>query len=195
MRTAAAALAAVLAAPVHAHGFAPGANPWSQILSGALLPLSDPALLLALLPLGLTLGLWRRDGLQRLWPAFAAGLGAGLLAAPFAGLSIAFTAVLTGLVVALLGVAGLSWPNWLMAAATAATGLVAAMAAFSGHAAGSIPATAALGILGGAALAVGLPFALVTASRDLTPWLTIGWRVAASWLAATALLLAALRFA
>jgi hypothetical protein len=197
VRRAAAALAAVLPAPALAHGFVPGADPWSQILGGALIPLSDPALLLALLPLGLTLGLWRRDAIARLWPAFAAGLGAGLLAAPLAGLSIAFVAVLTGLATALLGVAGLSWPNWLMTAATGATGLVAAMVAFSGHAAGSIPATGALGILGGAAVAVALPFLLVTASRDIitAPWLGIGWRIAASWLAATAILLAALRFA
>jgi hypothetical protein len=197
VRRAAAALAAVLPAPALAHAFVPGIDPWSQILAGARVPVSDPALLLALLPLGLTLGLWRRDAIARLWPAFAAGLGAGLLAAPFAGLSIAFVAVLTGLATALLGVAGLSWPNWLMTAAAGATGLVASMAAFSGHAAGSIPATGALGILGGAALAVGLPFALVRASRELTaaPWLGIGWRIAASWLAATATLLVALRFA
>jgi hypothetical protein len=196
-RTAAVVLAAVLPAPALAHGFVPGGDPWSQILGGALIPWSDPALLLALLPLGLTLGLWRRDAVARLWPAFAAGIGAGLLSAPLAGLSISLAAVLTGLASAILGVAGLSWPNWLMTAAAAATGLVASMAAFSGHAAGSIPATGALGILGGMALAAGLPFALVSASRDLTaaPWLGIGWRIAASWLAATAILLAALRFA
>ena len=197
MRRAAAALPAACPAPALAHGFVPGADPWSQILGGALIPLSDPALLLALLPLGLTLGLWRRDAIARLWPAFAAGLGAGLLAAPSAGPAIAFVAVLTGLATALLGVAGLSWPKWLMVTVTGATGIVAAMAAFSGHAAGSIPATGALGILGGAALAVVIPFLLVTASRDIVtePWLGIGWRIAASWLAATAILLAALRFA
>ena len=195
--SAAAALVAACPAPALAHGFVPGADPWSQMLSGALVPFSDPALLLALLPLGVTLGLWRRDAIARLWPAFAAGAGAGILAAPIAGLSIAFVAVLTGLATALLGVVGLSWPNWLMTAATGATGLVAAMAAFSGHAAGSLPAPGALGILGGAAIAVGLPFAVVSASRELTaaPWLGIVWRIAASWLAATAILFAALRFA
>ena len=197
MRRAAAALPAACPAPALAHGFVPGADPWSQILGGALVPLSDPALLLALLPLGLTLGLWRRDAIARLWPAFAAGLGAGLLAAPSAGPAIAFVAVLTGLATALLGVAGLSWPKWLMATVTGATGIVVSMAAFSGHATGSIPATGALGILGGAALAVVIPFLVVTASRDIVtaPWLGIGWRIAASWLAATAILLAALRFA
>jgi hypothetical protein len=145
----------------------------------------------------LALGLWRTDGLPLLWPALAAGLGAGLLAAPLAGLSIAFAAILTGLATALMGAASLPWPTWLMVAVTASTGLVTAMGAFSGHAPGSIPATGALGILGGAALAVAVPFVLVAASRDLprAPWLKIGWRIVASWLAATALMLAALRFA
>jgi hypothetical protein len=197
VRLATAALAVVLPAPALAHGVVPGADPWSQILAGAVVPFAEPAILLALLPLGLALGLWRRDGLRRLWPALAAGLGAGVLASPHAGLSIAFAVILTGLATALMGTANLPWPGWLMAGVTAATGLVTAMAAFSGHAAGSLPATGAFGILAGIALAVAVPFALVTATRDLTaaPWLAIGWRIAASWLAATALLLAALRFA
>ena len=193
----AAVLGAAFPTPALAHGFVPGADPWSQILAGALVPLSDPALVLALLPLGLTLGLWRRDGLARLWPALAAGLGAGMIAAPLAGLSIAFAAVLAGLAAALMGVANLSWPTWLMAGATAAVGVVAAMAAFASHAPGTIPATGAIGILAGAALAVSVPFLAVAATHDATaaPWPIIGWRIAASWLAATALMVAALRFA
>jgi hypothetical protein len=49
-----ATLAAVALLPTvaAAHGFTPGADPWSQIMTGALVPLKDPALLLALLPSG-----------------------------------------------------------------------------------------------------------------------------------------------
>ena len=197
-RAAAAALAAAAGpSPAAAHVFDPGADLWGQILSAALVPPSDPALLLALLPLGLTLGIWRTDGLSRVWPALAVGLAAGAAAAPLAGLSIAFTAILTGLAVALLGAAALAWPTWLMAAVSAATGLVAGMTALEGHAPGALPVTIYLGILMGALVTVAAPFLLVSATRDLVPapWLTIGWRVAASWLAAIALMLAALRFA
>jgi hypothetical protein len=194
---AASVAAAILPTAAAAHSFAPGADPWSQILAGALVPLSDPALLLALLPLGLTLGIWSTEGLRRLWPALAAGLVAGAAAAPLAGLSIAFTAILTGLATALMGAAALAWPFWLMAAVSTATGFVAGMTMLEGHAFGSLPMTFYLGMIGGALLAVAVPFALTATTRRLipAPWLTIGWRVAASWLAAIALMLAALRFA
>lgn len=196
-RTAAVLAAAALPASAAAHGVRPGADPWSQIVAGALVPISDPALLLALLPLGLTLGIWNADGLPRLWPALAAGLVAGAAAAPLAGLSIAFAAILMGLGTALMGAAALAWPFWLMAAVTAATGLVAGMAALEGHALGGVPITLYLGMIGGAFLAVAIPFALTAVSRTLipVPWISIGWRVASSWLAAIALMLAALRFA
>jgi hypothetical protein len=199
MRRAAAAGVAAAAgpSPAAAHVFDPGANPWAQILSAALVPASDPALLLALVPLGVTLGIWRTDGLPRVWPALATGLAAGAAAAPLAGLSIAFAAIVTGLVTALMGAAARAWPLWLMAGAAAATGLVGGMTALEGHAPGTVSATVYLGILIGALVTVAAPFALVSATRDLvrTPWLTIGWRVASSWLAAIALMLAALRFA
>ena len=196
-RRAAAFAAAALASPARAHSFDPGADPWGQIIGAALVPLSDPALLLVLLPLGVTLGIWRTDGLPRVWPALAGGLAAGAVAAPLAGLWIAFAAVLTGLASALLGAAARDWPLWFMAAAAAATGLVAGMAALEGHPAGGLPATIYLGILSGALLAVAAPFLIVATSRDVigAPWLTIGWRAVSSWLAAIALLVAALRFA
>jgi hypothetical protein len=198
IRHAAAILAAAtLPTATAAHAFAPGPDPWSQIIAGALVPLSDPALLLALLPLGLTLGIWSAEGLPRLWPALAAGLVTGAAAAPLASLSIAFTAILAGLATALMGAAALAWPFWLMAAVAAAVGLVAGMTMLEGHPFGSLPMTLYLGMIGGALLTVAIPFALVATTRTVVaaPWLTIGWRVASSWLAAIALMLAALRFA
>jgi hypothetical protein len=193
----AAALAAAIPTAAAAHGVTSGGDPWSQIIAGALVPLSDPALLLALLPLGLTLGIWSTEGLPRLWPALAAGLVTGAATAPLAGLSIAFALILAGLTTALMGAAALAWPFWLMAAVCTANGLVIGMAMLEGHAFGSLPMTLYLGLIGGALLTVAVPFALVATTRTLVtvPWLTIGWRVASSWLAAIALMLAALRFA
>lgn len=188
---------AILPTGAAAHAFDPGADPYRQIIEGAFAALSDPVLLFALLPLGLALGLWRSDGLAQLWPALAAGLVAGAAAAPLAGPAIVPAAHLAGLAVALLGAAALRWPSWLMAAAAASTGLVSGMAALEGHAVQDLPAPAVLGLLGGALLLGTIPAGLVSATRDATaaPWVTLAWRIAASWLAAIALMLAALRLA
>jgi hypothetical protein len=198
MRRAAAGLAAAAGpSAAAAHDFAAFGDPWSQILAGALVPLSDPALLLALVPLGVALGLWREDGLPRLWPALAAGLAAGAAAAPLAGLSTAFAASLAGLATGLMGAAARAWPVWLMAAASVVTGLVAGMTALEGHSLATLPGTIHLGVLMGALVTVAAPFGLVSATRERVPppWPMIGWRVVASWLAAIALMLAALSFA
>ena len=187
----------ILPTDAAAHAFDAGADAYRQIIEGAFVPLADPVLLLALLPLGLALGIWRTDGLSRLWPALAVGLVAGAAAAPFAGVSVAPAAILAGLALALMGAAALRWPVWLMATAATATGLVSGMAAFEGHAFGEIPAPVALGTLAGALLVAVVAAGLVSFTRDATaaPWVTLAWRIAASWLAAIALMLAALRLA
>lgn len=197
MRRGLAALAILLPVGAHAHAFDTGAGAFAQVVEGAGVPLRDPALLLALLPLGLTLGIWRTDGLPRIWPALVAGLVAGAAAAPLAGIGIAFAAILTGLAVALLGVLARDWPVWLMAAAAAGVGLVAGMTALEGHAFGGLPVAIYAGVLGGALLVVAVPSGLVSFTRTEFPawWITLGWRIAASWTGAVALMLAALRFA
>lgn len=200
MRQASAIAVAVAAAGpsgAAAHAFDPDADAYSQIMEGALVPVSDPVLLLALLPLGLTLGIWAADGPLRIWPALAAGLVGGALAAPLAGLWIAHAAILMGLAVSLMGAAARRWPLWLMVAVAAATGTVSGMAVLEGHAFGSLPAPIYLGVVFGALLVVLVPAGAVSFTRDSVgaPWVTIAWRIAASWLAAIAMMLAALRFA
>jgi hypothetical protein len=199
MRPRAAVAGAVALGPsgASAHAIGPGSDPWSEVLLGAHLPASDPVLLLALLPLGLALGLWRTDGFQRVWPALAAGLVAGAVFAPFAGHAIVLAAILAGLVLALMGMASLRWPGWLVATASLGTGVVAGMAALQGHLSGALPVTVSLGVVLGGLVTVGVPNLLVTSTRERirTPWVDIGWRIAASWIAAVALMLAALRVA
>ena len=194
----AAALAAVVAAgEADAHAFDTGADVYSQVIEGMGVPLQDPAILLALLPLGIALGIWRIDGVPRVWPALVAGLVAGAAAAPLAGPSIGFAAILAGLAVAIMGVAALAWPFWLMAAVSAGVSGLAAMAALEGHAPGSLPAPIYLGVILGSLLVTVVPAGLVSFTREEVrqAWVTIGWRVAASWIGAITLMLAALRFA
>lgn len=198
MRRVAAGGAGLLAAgPANAHAFDTGADTYAQVLEGMGVPLSDPVILLALLPLGIALGIWRVDGVPQVWPALVAGLVAGAAAAPLAGLWIAFAAILAGLVAAVMGVAAFAWPFWVMAAVSAGVGLVAAMAALEGHALGSLPLSIYLGVILGALLVAVVPAGLVSFTREEVrrTWVTIGWRVVASWIGAVTMMLAALRFA
>ncbi len=196
-RLAPAGLALLAADPALAHAFDTGADGFSQFIEGAGVPLSDPAIFLALLPLGITLGIWRVDGVARIWPAFLFGLVAGVMVAPLAGISIAFAAILTGLAVSVMGVAALRWPFWLMAAVSTVVPVVAVMTSLEGHAPGTLPLPVYLGVLVGATLAVFVPSGVVAFTREAVDraWVTIGWRVAASWIGAITMMLAALRFA
>ena len=177
-----------------AHAFDSGADAWGQMLGAGLVPLSDPVLLLGLLPLGLMLGLWQIDGLAQVWPALVAGLVAGAASAPLAGPSISVLAILAGLATALMGAASLSWPFPTVAVAAAGTGLLAGMAMLDGHGPGTVPVPVYLGLLLGALVTVSLSFVLASWTRALVPgpWGRLVGRVASSWLAAIALMLVAL---
>jgi hypothetical protein len=71
------------------------------------------------------------------------------------------------------------------------------MTAFEGHAFGSLPVTIYLGVFLGGMLVTVVPAGLVSFTREeiRRAWVTIGWRVAASWIGAITMMLAALRFA
>ena len=197
MRRIAAAVTAVFSAePALAHAFNAGADGFAQFVEGASVPLVDPAIFLALLPLGITLGIWRVDGVARVWPAFLAGIVAGLVIAPMAGIWIAFVAILTGFVVAVMGVAALVWPVWLMTAVSAVVPVVAMMTALEGHPHGSLPLPVYFGVMVGVTLVAVVPSGLVAFTREANDkaWVTSGWRVAASWVGAITMMLAALRF-
>ncbi len=167
----------------------------AALAGGFLNPLTMPAHLLALLALGLLIG--RQDGGSRLvaLAAFALALAAGLSAiasavgqTPASDVLLCVTA-LSGLLVALALVLPMVLCIALAVIAGAAIGFdsppqVIAMA----------DATLALtGTWLGACLALG--FVAVCASLLTRDWQRIGTRILGSWIAASAILVLALRFA
>ena len=167
----------------------------SGLVGGLLHPLTVPAHGLALLALGLLAGRQRAVDRYVSMAAFAAGLIAGLAAIASAvgptaaDVVVLVAAALAGLLVALARPLPLTAAAPLMAMSGIALGLDSPPEAIS--------ITVATGMLIGTGLGASLAFALVAtcASRLMAAWQKIGMRIVGSWIAASALLVLALRFA
>jgi hydrogenase/urease accessory protein HupE len=164
----------------------------SGLLGGLLHPLSVPAHVLALLGIGLLIG-QQRERLV-LFAAFGAGLAAGLIA-----LTLAFATTSAGNVLlaattlsALLVVLGYPVPPLasvlLVAVAGIALGLDSPPAAIS--------LAVAVAMLIGTGICASLAVAIVAVGTSWLgrPWQQIGVRILGSWIAASAILVLALRF-
>ena len=176
-----------------AHAFTSGANLYAQFVEGASVPLVTPAILLALVPLGLLIGLTGRVGMARAWPGVLAGLMLGWGVAPWAGPGVVLAAVGVG---AVLGALGALLPEQGPPVPALLAGLavtVATAVALEGHARFELPGLILAGVAFGVHLVVVLPAALVsgTAGRWPQAWVRIGWRVLASWAGAVGLIYAA----
>lgn len=187
--------AATLAAgQARAHAFQAGAESYAAFVEGAYVPLNDPMILMPLLATGLAIGIWRREGMLTLWPALLAGLVAGLFLAPLVGPGFRLAGMILAVPMAVLGVAARAWPAALMQGLVALVGLTSGLIALEGHGWGSLPWMISAGVLFGANMVAVVPAGMVAASRDriTNSWLMIGWRVAASWVGATAVLVGTL---
>lgn len=176
-----------------AHSFAAGADIYDAFVAGAAVMLAAPATLLPLMALGLLLSSWHSDGMVRAWPVFLAGQLAGIVLAPFVGLWITNALLIFGCIVAVL-VALLPRhvrPEVLALAAIGGAGSTAY--GLEGHALFELPVMIHLGIIFATNLIAAAAAALMRAATDRFPGqiMSIGWRVAASWLAAVQVLLLA----
>jgi hydrogenase/urease accessory protein HupE len=165
----------------------------SAFLGGLLHPLVIPAHLVALVALGLLIG--QQRAALFCWIAFAAGLTAGLTAIVSAiGETAAFDVLLVA--TALAGVlVVIARPLPMLLAITLAAVAGAALGLDSPPEAISIGAAVAM--LVGTGLGAVLVLALIAAAaRRLTRWWQrIGMRIVGSWIAASTVLVLALRFA
>lgn len=195
MKRAALLLAGGLGTRAEAHSFQAGSESYAAFVEGAAVPVNDPNVLICLVATGLALGVWRARGLLAVWPGFIAGVVAGIALAPLASAGIGLGALGLGLAAAVAGVAAMRWPLALMFALSTGAGALAAMTCLQGHGWGALPVSLYAGVLFGAHLALVLPAGLVETSRRWgdRAWVGIGWRVAASWVGAVAMMLAALR--
>ena len=189
-RLAAALTLAALPGAADAHAFTSGANLYAQFVEGAGVVLATPAILLALVPLGLLIGLNGRAGMAGAWPGMLAGLVLGWIVAPSVGPGVVPAAVGVG---AVLGVFGALVPDLRAPVPAALAALAVAVAvgvALEGHARFELPVLILAGIAFGVHLVVVLPAALVSGSAERwhRAWLRVGWRVAASWAGAIGLI-------
>lgn len=178
---------------VQAHAFQAGSGIYDQFVEGTAVALSAPEIVLCLLPLGLFVGTWKRDGMVVIWPYLLAGQAAGLFLAVAAPPTAPAYALGLGAVTATLAALRPGPPVPAPQIFAVLTGLLASIASFEGHGLFELPAGIHAGLLFGANLAVAAMAGLAAATLERWPfhWLRIGWRVAASWLAAVALMVLA----
>jgi hypothetical protein len=168
----------------------------AAVLTGMVHTLAVPENLLALLGLGLVVGMGGAVAWRGTVPCYLAGLAGAcilLLTATLPAVFWLFSLVLA-LWLGLIAAAALDLPPWLVGALAAAVGFTAGLDVVPfGH----VPAvTLALVVAGAAVLSAAIWLAVAfAASRARAPWQRIGCRIAGSWLAAIAALLLALAFA
>lgn len=183
----------LLAGPAGAHAFDLNVPAYAAFVEGTFLTLRMPELLFCLLPLGVLAGLWRDRGFPALWPALTAGLVMGCVASPFLPEGLGAVPLTMGVISAVLAAAMRAYPPAVLRACFVLAGAAVGGVALAGHT--GLPLALHAGVLYGASVAVALPAALVSASRRAVAagWPVLGWRVAASWLGAVAMMLAAVR--
>ena len=189
-RTAAAAFALLVQTSAHAHGASAGMAGFG---GGLIHPLITPAHLLLLLALGLWLGQQRPLALRLPALAFVPGAAVGLLATTRLALPPAWQVLLLclALAAALLLATAARLPSWAALPLLAGAGL--ALGLDSGVDSAD-SATALVITLLATWLGLGLclvNFAYYTALLPQRKWVQIGVRVAGSWLAAICLLVLA----
>lgn len=175
---------------VQAHSFKSGAGSYQDFLEGGKAIIAYPGVLLPLAGLGLLLALWDREGMIRAWPALIAGL---LLGVPLGAVSTPGVALaLIGLGTFVAALAALLSRHWRAEALglAAVTGALAMATSLEGHGFLQLPVFVHLGLFVTMNLVVAVSAGLVRVSTDRFPadWMRIGWRVAASWIAAVMVL-------
>jgi hydrogenase/urease accessory protein HupE len=165
----------------------------SGLIGGLLHPLSVPAHVLALLAIGLLIG--RRSERLILLAAFVAGLAAGLgaLALAVATTSAANILLAATTLSALLVALAYQVPALVSVLLVAIAGI--ALGLDSPPEAISLPVAAAMLIGTGIGASFAVAVVAAGASRLGRPWQQIGVRILGSWIAASAILVLALRFA
>lgn len=176
-----------------AHSFGAGSDAFGAIVEGATAVLSSPVALLPCLSLGLLLTLWQNEGMVKAWPVLIFGQIAGFLLAPFVGTEIVTASVALG-----FGIAALAalLPRHVPEEAfllAGANGFATMLVSLEGHGWMELAIPIHLGIFAGAnfAVAAGAGIARLILERLPYPWVRIGIRIAASWLAAIQVLMVA----
>ncbi|MEN0041205.1 MAG: hypothetical protein AAF764_07685 [Pseudomonadota bacterium] len=176
-----------------AHAFKSGSDFYEQFQEGGGVILAYPATLLPLLAAGLLVGLWDKDGMARSFPFFAVGILLGIPLASVVGPSVALVCVVLGMIVATLAAVLNKHVAIESFAVAFATGVLTTAVALEGHGLFELPFFIHAGIV---VLAIVVFVACanlvrLTMNRFENPIIAIGFRVAASWIAAALLMMLA----
>lgn len=180
-----------------AHSFGTGSDAFGAFVEGATAILFSPVALLPCLSLGLLLTLWQNEGMLKAWPILILGQIAGFLVAPMVGTTVVPASVAMG-----GGMAALAalLPRHVREEAfllAGANGFATMLVSLEGHGWMGLAIPIYLGIFAGAnfAVAAGAGIARMIFERVPYPWMRIGIRIVASWLAAIQVLMVALLLA
>ena len=194
---AAVCVATLLPAAAAGHSFSDGLGPVGYLVEGALAVWVQPWLILPVAALGIGLGLAGR--MRRALVLLGLGLVAGLVLSPLiVAQAIVAPPLAVGLVMAV--VAALVPParaRGALPGLAVLTGVTVGADAIEGYHVIDMPPTLPVGVAPGGLLAVAALGGAAAASRAwlVRPWVTILWRIGASWVAAIQLLYLALLFA
>tara|TARA_R110000868_G_scaffold411515_1_gene704951 strand:- start:20503 stop:21066 length:564 start_codon:yes stop_codon:yes gene_type:complete len=175
-----------------AHGFGAMDTPMQAVLSGAAALAAYPETGLPLIALGLWLAFC--GGIARGGIALVAGLGAGILLAPFAPGAVSVLSLVAGtLVAAGTALIGPRLPGRAGPPIAALTTTMALASLLHGQGFDSLPVAFVAGVMGAALLAVILPSTLagVVLRGGGAAWRALAVRIAASWLTAILVLVIA----
>ena len=179
-----------------AHAFQSGADFYEQFQEGGSVILTYPSVLLPLVAAGFLAGLWHTDGMARTFPAFLGGVLLGIPLASFVGPVVGVLLIVLGMATASL--AALLTRHHPIECLTLgfATGLLAIMVSLEGHGLFELPFFIHLGIvlLSIVVFVASANLARLSIDRFQHPFVAIGFRVAASWIAAVLLLILAFQF-
>ncbi|MBC8130579.1 MAG: hypothetical protein H7Y08_09700 [Rhizobiaceae bacterium] len=181
----------LLPSAAEAHAFTAGQGGYALFVEGASLLFHAPELVVAVLSIGLLIGLWNVEGMPIVWPFLAAGAAVGLFL-PFLVLIDASIA-LYGLALCLGALAALDrpYPVATMRFVSALAGLTIAYGALSLHGTAGLPAMVTFGLFAGLNVAVPMVAGAATLPRRFStaPWPKIGLRILASWLMAITIMM------
>lgn len=186
----------VLGSVVEAHSFGAGTDAFGQIIEGANVPFLEPTILLSCFSLGLFHTIWRPHGVISAMPYLFIGLLFGFIVAPYLGQSAYLGANFIGIVSA-ISAGVLTRPMYhLIILTTVLTGFFIMGAALEGHEWLELAGLIYLGIFLGSVFTVILAAGISQLILDTLPqkaFVSVGLRIAASWLAAIQIMMIALQ--
>lgn len=183
----------LFATAANAHSFGAGTDAFEAFVEGSTAVLFSPVSLVPCLSLGVLLTLWQIEGMVKAWPVLIGAHIVGFLLAPLVGGWVIPALVIAG---ALTATGAALLPRHVPLEATAFAGLIGLLTmlvSLEGHDWLELAAPIYIGIFAAASFGVAAGAGLARLALENLPasWVRIGLRIAASWLAAVQVLMAA----